>query len=283
MFAIALIVFRETLEAALFVGVVAVATKGLERRAIWLLAGVAAGIAGALALASATGLIGAWADGVGQDFVNIAILGVALMMLTWHCIWVSTQGQEAARQAKLLGASARSGQRRPWALSLAIALAVLREGAETVLFVTGLATGSDTGAHATILGVFLGFVAGAALGALLYLGLSRIKMHHLFPVTNTLILLVAAAIASQLARTLSQAGLVGLWSGPLWDSTSFLADESPIGIVLHAMVGYTAQPSGLQLAFYVTTVLLIGGATRIMRSRLVRQRAGNRPATVVGV
>lgn len=283
MFATALIVFRETLEAALFVGVVAVATKGLAGRAIWLLAGILTGVAGALALASATNLIGAWADGVGQDFVNIAILGVALMMLAWHCIWVSTQGQEAAGEAKRLGASARSGQRAPWALSMAIALAVLREGAETVLFVAGLVTSSNASVHTTMVGVLLGFVAGVAMGLMLYLGLSRIKPHHLFPVTNALILLVAAAIASQLARTLSQAGLVNLWSGALWDSSSLLADDSPFGVVLHAMVGYTAQPSGLQLAFYVATVLVIGAATRHMRLRLVRQRAGPGPATVGGV
>lgn len=281
MFATALIVFRETLEAALFVGVVAVATKGLAGRAVWLLAGIATGLAGALLLAAGSSYIGSWADGVGQDFVNAAILGLALLMLAWHCIWVSTQGQAMAQEAKQLGASARSGQRAPWALVVAVALAVLREGAETVLFVAGLAAGSDASAQSTAVAVLFGLFAGAVLGALLYLGLSRIKAHHLFPVTNTLILLLAAAIASQLARTLSQAGVLNLWSQSLWDSSSVLADNSPLGATLHALVGYTAQPSGLQLAFYVATLVIISAATRRVRSHLSRQRAGPDSAAVL--
>ena len=77
-----------------------------------------------------------------------------------------------------------------------------------------------------------------------------------------MILLLAAAIASQLARALSQAGLVELWSRPLWDSSSLLATDSPPGALLHALVGYDARPSGLQLAFYIGALLLIALASR---------------------
>ena len=281
MFATALIVFRETLEAALFIGIVAVATRGVASRTAWLTAGVAAGVAGALALAAGTSIISAWADGVGQDIANACILSVALVMLAWHCIWVSTQGQEMAREAQRLGASARDGARALWALSLAVALAVLREGAETVLFVAGLTTGSTESLATLMLGAALGLASGVALGLLLYLGLSRIKAHHLFPVTNTLILLLAASIASQLARTVSQAGWVNLGSEALWDSSAWLSETSPIGTVLHAMVGYSAQPSALQLTFYALTLILIGSAARQVRLRKARDRSqlGARPAS----
>ena len=283
MLAIALIVFRETLEAALFIGVVGVATRGLPRRAVWLAAGVAAGLAGALALAAGTQYISGWADGVGQDLVNATILSVALIMLAWHCIWVSTQGQKMVLQARSLGASAREGGRAPWMLALAVSMAVLREGAETVLFVTGLLTGSTSNVQSTVSGVALGLTAGATLGTMLYLGLSRVKPQHLFPVTNWLILLLAAAIASQLARTLSQAGLLNLWSDSLWDTSNVLADDSPAGAVLHAMLGYTAQPSGLQLAFYVATLLIISSAARHMRLRPGGRRTASDPGPARGV
>ena len=138
MIAAALIVFRESLEAALFVGIIAAATRGLSGRTTWLVGGVVAGILGAAALAAGADQIGAWADGIGQDLVNAVILGVALLMLAWHCIWVSTHGQEMTRDARSLGSSVREGRRTPRALIVAVALAVLREGAETVLFVTGL-------------------------------------------------------------------------------------------------------------------------------------------------
>ncbi len=274
MFATALIVFRETLEAALFVGIVAAATRGLAGRAGWLAGGVAAGLLGALALAAGADRISALAGGVGQDLVNVGILGVALAMLAWHCIWVSTHGQEMAREAKQLGASVRDGRNAPLALVIAVALAVLREGAETVLFVAGLATSGPRNPLGTAGAVALGLAAGVALGMVIYFGLSRVRPQHLFAVTNALILVLAAAIASRLAQALAQAGLVELWSAPLWDTSEVLATDSALGVVLHALAGYEASPSGLQLAFYVATLVIVGTATRKVQERGLQRVGG---------
>ena len=272
MFATALIVFRETLEAALFVGIMAAATRGLEGRSRWLTAGVLIGISGALALAAGAEHISALADGVGQDLVNASILMVALVMLTWHCVWISNQGAQAAAQTRALGASFKQGRRAPWALMTVVALSVLREGAETVLFVAGYASGA--GSTGTVAGALAGVLSGSAAGAIIYLGLSRIPVQRMFSVTNVLILLLAASIASQLARALSQAGLVNLWGQPLWDTSSLLRVDSPVGTLAHALVGYEAQPTGLQLAFYALALLtIISGSRwvqRIQASRRIR-------------
>jgi high-affinity iron transporter len=270
MLATAIIVFRETLEAALFVGIVAAATRGLAGRGSWLSAGVAAGVLGALALAAGADKISAFADGVGQDVVNVVILSAALLMLAYHCIWTSTHGKEMSQDARRLGSSVREGQRKPFALMGAVALAVLREGAETVLFVAGLTTGTPTDTAGTVGATLLGLAAGVAVGLLIYLGLSRVKPHKLFAVTNGFILVLAAAIASQLARSLAQAGIVDLWSGALWDTSRFLRSDSPVGVLLHALAGYDAQPSGLQLAFYVGTLLIVGAATHQVRRHELR-------------
>ncbi len=100
MFAAALIVFRESLEAALFVGIVAAATRQLAGRGRWLAVGVAAGFAGALLLAVLAERISGLFDGIGQDLVNIGVLSVALAMLLWHCIWVSTHSREMVQHAR---------------------------------------------------------------------------------------------------------------------------------------------------------------------------------------
>ena len=270
MFGTAIIVFRETLEAALFVGIMAAATRGLAGRSRWLTAGVLAGSAGALALAAGAEQISALADGVGQDLVNASILALALVMLTWHCVWISNHGARAAAEARALGSSFKQGQRAPWALMIVVALSVLREGAETVLFVAGYATGS--GLTGTLTGALAGVLSGSAIGALIYLGLSRVPMQRMFAVTNTLILLLAASIASQLARALSQAGLINLWGQPLWDTSRVLRMDSPVGTLAHALVGYDAQPSGLQLAFYALALLVIVSGSRWVRASLKRQR-----------
>ncbi|MES2191590.1 MAG: FTR1 family protein [Pseudomonadota bacterium] len=270
MFATAIIVFRETLEAALFVGIMAAATRGLAGRGRWLTIGVLAGSAGALALAAAAEQISVLADGVGQDLVNAGILMVALAMLTWHCVWVSNQGAKAAAEARALGTSFKEGKRAPWALMIVVALSVLREGAETVLFVAGYA--SSAGATGTVMGALTGVLCGSVAGALIYLGLSRIPVQRMFAVTNTLILLLAASIASQLARALSQAGLISAWGQPVWNTSSLLRVDSPFGTLAHALVGYEAQPTGLQLAFYVLALVAIVTGSRWVRRVQARRR-----------
>lgn len=267
MLAAALIVFRESLEAALFVGIIAAATRTLTQRGRWLGAGVTLGVLGALLLAALAERIASWADGIGQDLLNVGILALALLMLLWHCIWVSTHGREMALEARRLSQSVSSGAQPAWALLVVVALSVLREGAETVLFVAGSATGADLGAASVLAGSALGLLGGVTVGAALYAGLSRIPVQRLFAVTNVMVALLAAAIASQLAHALAQAGLVERWSEPLWDSTALLDGNSLPGAFLHALVGYDARPSGLQLACYGAVLLLIGTGTRLAARR----------------
>lgn len=271
MFAAALIVFRESLEAALFIGIVAAATRQLVGRTRWLSAGVGVGALGALLLAVMAQHISAWADGIGQDLVNIGVLSLALAMLIWHCVWVTTHSRELATDARQLGRDVQQGQRKPWALLVAVALAVLREGAETVLFVGGSLSGTASTAESTLLAGSIGLALGAALGWLLYSGLSRIPVQRLFWTTNLLVALLAGSIASQLAKALGQAGFIEAWTSPIWDSSNALANDSALGTVLHALVGYDAQPSGAQLVSYLAVLTLIYLGTHILsQSRTAR-------------
>jgi high-affinity iron transporter len=153
-----------------------------------------------------------------------------------------------------------------------VALSVLREGAEAVLFVAGYARGS--GQAGTMAGAFSGVLGGSAVGLLIYMGLSRVPMKRMFGVTNSLIMLLAASLASQLARALSQAGLINLWGQSLWDTSNWLRVDSPLGTLAHALAGYETQPTGLQLAFYVLALLGIVGGTRWVKSTQTRARAG---------
>jgi high-affinity iron transporter len=100
MFGPALIVFRETLEAALLIGIIAAATRGLSGRNLWFAVGVGVGLAGSLVVAGLTETIANLAEGSGQELFNAAILGIAVAMLGWHNIWMASHGREMAAQAK---------------------------------------------------------------------------------------------------------------------------------------------------------------------------------------
>jgi len=263
-----IIVFRETLEAALFIGIVAASTKGLDKRTRWLSLGVAMGMLGSLLMASAMDSISNWAEGFGTDLVTACILVIALAMLAWHCIWVSAHAKDMVKQARSLGSDAIAGNSTLWALSIAVGLSVLREGAETVLFVAGLVSGSEESAFTVSISVLAGLASGALAGFLVYTGLGKVKPQRLFAVTNALILLLAGNLASQLAKTLNQADVLPYLSDSAWDISSWLPNESAPGMLLHGVIGYDANPMQLQLVFYAATVALIYLATRLVQQSI---------------
>ena len=204
MFAAALIVFRESLEAALVISIMLAATRGIPMRGRWIAGGLLVGLVGAAVVASSMELIASLADGMGQELFNVGILVIAVAMLAWHNIWMSAHGRELALQITNTARTVTDGSREKSVILLVVALAVLREGSETVLFLYGVATGGESGLRHTVLGGTIGLTAGALVAGLLYVGLLRIPIRWFFGVTGILVLLLAASMASQAARLLIQ-------------------------------------------------------------------------------
>jgi high-affinity iron transporter len=233
MLAIAIIVFREVLEASLVVGIVLAASRGVARRGVWVSSGIAAGVLGATLVAACAGAIAAAVNGVGQELFNAAILFTAVAMLGWHNVWMNRHGRELAAAAATLGKAVLGRSRPLYALALVVGIAVLREGSEAVLFLYGIAIASGAGAISILGGGILGLAGGAAIGALMYLGLLAIPLRRLFGVTAWLILLLAAGMASQGAAFLMQANLLPSLGNELWDTSSILSERSMLGLLLH--------------------------------------------------
>ncbi|NMW24992.1 iron permease, partial [Rhodanobacter denitrificans] len=103
MWAVALLVFREVLEAALIVSVVAAATRGVPRRGSFVGGGIALGIFGAVLVALSADLLATAFSGVGQELFNAGVLLAAVLMIGWHVLWMSSHGRELSRQMQALG------------------------------------------------------------------------------------------------------------------------------------------------------------------------------------
>jgi len=255
MLATAIIVFREILEAALIISIVAAATRGVPRRSALIGSGVLIGCIGAVILAILADRVSDLADGMGQEVFNAAILMLAVVMLAWHNIWMSRHSRELAAQMKQVGKDVQEGGQTVLALALVIGLAVLREGGEIVLFLYGQKVQGVAVAE-MLAGGMTGLAGGVAMGYALYIGLLRIPLRYLFQATSGLILLLAAGMASQAVRFLVQADWLPGW-GRLWDASWLLSNHSTLGRLLHALVGYDATPLGSQMAAYAITLLLI--------------------------
>jgi high-affinity iron transporter len=263
MLAALLVVFRETIEAGLVVGIVLAATQGVPGRGWRVAQGIAAGLLGACCIAAFAGAISEAVEGMGQEIFNAAILAVAVVMLAAHNIWMARHGREMAGKMKAVGEAVKAGTTSMVALAAVVGIAVLREGSEVVLFLYGIAISADASAFSMIAGSFAGLAGGVLLGAGLYLGLLRIPTRHLFRVTSAMITLLAAGMAAQAVAFLQQADVLTLLTNTVWNSSSLLSEGSIAGRALHTLVGYTAQPSGMQLLVYTLTLGIILALTRV--------------------
>lgn len=266
----AVVVFRETLEAALIIAIVLGASRGMAARVQWVFGGVALGLLGAVVVALFAGFIADAMQGRGQELFNAAVLLVAVAMLAWHNIWMSGHARKHAAEMQALGHDVRAGLRPLSAMLLVTALAVLREGAETVLFLYGLfASGGERVELAA--GALVGLGGGAIVGCLLYFGLVRIPLRQFFRVTGLIVLLLAAGLAAGAAGYLAQADLLPVLSEQVWDTSGTLSVESLPGRILHVLIGYVDRPTGIELVFYVATLAIIGGMMKFVAARTTKQ------------
>ena len=274
---IALIVFRETLEAALFVGVVAACTLGLPRRQATLTMGIALGVLGSLVLASVAQQLSGALGGMGADVVSAGILTTAIVMIAHHCITSQTKGREAAQHARALARDATTGIEHSvktslqWSIAIAVALTVLREGAETILFVAGAQTAAHSGdalnqppnALMQTTALLIGLSMGSALGYAVYRGLKGLPIKQIFQVSNALLMVMLAAMASQLAKLSLGAGWVSFMGDAAWDTSHLLSVNSILGTLLKFLVGYDDHPSLLQVVCYASSLILVYSLTKV--------------------
>ncbi len=259
-----IIVFREVIEAGLIVGIAMAATRGVVGRGRWISLGIIGGVLGAGIVAAFAGVISETFEGSGQELFNASILGIAVIMLMWHNAWMSRHGREIAEEMRDVGQAVSEGARPLTALAVVVGIAVLREGSEVVLFLYGImAQGTSGGALLT--GGVLGIAAGAAFTALTYFGLLAIPSRYIFSVTSWLIALLAAGMASQAVQFLNNAGLVVVLERTVWDTSWLLSETSLFGKMLHVLIGYTEQPTELQLMVYIATLFAMFLLMRLAR------------------
>ncbi|MGB8633565.1 MAG: FTR1 family protein [Xanthobacteraceae bacterium] len=274
MLAALVIVFREVFEAGLVVGIVMAVTAGVAGRAYWIAGGVIAGVLGACVVALFTGGLSELFGGNGQEVFNASILGFAVLMLTWHNVWMARHGRELVAELRAAGEAVVAGSKSLLALAIVVAIAVLREGSEVVLFLYGVAAAQGGASWAMVAGGAVGLILGASVCLLTYLGLITIPTRYLFSVTSALIALLAAGMAAQAIAFLEQANIVTALDQTAWDTSWILSDSSFLGRALHTLIGYVDQPTAMQVVVYAMTLFII-----LLLMRLFAAPAAPRPRT----
>lgn len=250
-----LIVLREGVEALLVVTALAAFLRrsGQADRLPWLWFGVGAGVVASATLAwGLQGVLdaaGAWRGGLQGVMVVVAALMMA-QVSAWMYARRSAERWNQTLKAQLAGAADGT----PWMTALVSAVAVFREGVETLLFFQALA-GASVGQWGGLLG---GAALGAVLLVLLFLAMQhwgvRLPFTLFFTVTAALLLVLALVFMGKGVFALQMAGWVprlevhGMGTGWGW-----------LGVYP------SSQTLGAQLALLAGVLLACGAATRERR------------------
>jgi len=224
MIAALVIVFREMLEMTLVLGILLAATRGLAGSRRWIGFGVIGGLLGALFVAVFMEEMEAAFNGAGEFMFNAIVLLLASGLIAWTVFWMTSHGRELSARMKQVGNSVKEGTLPATALAIVALSAVMREGSEAAFFMFGAAQTAQTDGWGLMAGGTLGMVAALATGAIIYMGMIRVPVRHLFSVAGWMLMLIASGMASQAAMNLVTIN----WLPPLIDRLSgYLVARSP--------------------------------------------------------
>jgi high-affinity iron transporter len=250
------IVWRESIEALLVIGILQAwlgqqGEDGRTRGRAYLWAGVGAGLLAAAALGALLILFGDRLDDDQQQMFQTALMLVAAALIVQMVVWMRRHGRTLKRD--LEGALQKAADSANWwGVFVLAAVAVAREGSETVVFLAG----TLSAARGTALLSAGGAAAGGLALAVATYGLLQWSSHLLswrlfFRFTEVMLLLLAGSLLLTAADNLVSLGLLPRLSGRLWDASGLLSDGGGFGGLLSALTGWRARPDLTELLVFL--------------------------------
>jgi high-affinity iron transporter len=248
--------FREGLEAALITGAVfgALDKTGQRqwRRYVW------SGLAAALMISVAAGWglhrLGITLEGKAEQIFEGVTMILAAGILTWMIFWMQKQSgnlQEGLVKNVHRAADTNNG----WGIFSLVFFAVFREGLELALFLT--AAGLNAGTKLSLIGGLVGLAAAAALGWALFKSLIQLRLSTFFRVTGVLFILIAAGLLAYGIHEFNELGWIPGIISPVWDINQILPEQSVLGSLLKAILGYNGNPSLTEVGSYIIYMVVM--------------------------
>lgn len=252
MFVPFLIMFREGLEAALIVSLIAGYLKKTGRgqwlTRVWLGAITAALLCLALGLAI-NDTTGEFPQKEQELFEGIVAV-IAVAVLTWMVLWMRKMSRSVKNQLEMaVDQALAQSQRQGWALTGMVFFAVTREGLESVFFL--LAEFSQDVGIAAPIGAVLGLACAIALGMVMYWTGIRLPLAAFFKWTSVFILFVAAGLAAGAIRASHEAGLWNGYQSIAFDWSQVLSTHTLFRTLWEGLLGYQEAPTVSEVAVYL--------------------------------
>jgi high-affinity iron transporter len=253
-----LILLREGFEAALVVGIILAVLARLDRQRdfVWVFAGIGCALVASIAFAISADRVSGLFGGAGQEVLNGAVLAAAAGMITYVVVWL--KGTRGRLETHLSEALHRRADRHGAGVFVLSFLAVFREGAESVLFLWGVAAAGGEGAPAIALGALLGLGAAVLIAWALFAGGRRVPLRAFFNVTTGLLVVLAAGMLARAVGDWVAVDWLPALAYGVWDTSAVLPEGGVVGTVLAVLVGYNANPSLMEVLAYVAYLAGVG-------------------------
>jgi len=256
-----LITFREALEAALIVSILLAYVGKIGRSDLrkYLYLGTGLAIFTSVLLGWVALMIyGGLPAGADKIFEGMASIS-ATVVLTYMILWMAKNAQKIRSELQeKIDLAVTSGY--VFGITSLAFVAVFREGLETVLFLTALATADLFG---TITGTLLGVSTVLVIAFLMVKGAYKLNIQKFFKYTSVILVIFAAGLFGYGIHELIEADLLPPIIDHVWDInppdvTHPLHEKGAIGSILKALVGYDGNPELLRVIVYVGYWLVIG-------------------------
>ena len=254
---------REGVEAALILAIICayLAKTGNQRYFpnVFIGAGLALGLSAIIGIVLFA-TVGSFNEPYEQLFEGLTMI-LAASVVTWMLFWMRRQA--ASVRGSLHTAVDRAlDNGSVTALVVLAFVAVIREGIETSLFLTGqaAAASSDGGAGAVLLGAVIGLGIAGLIGIGFYKGSRRINLATFFRWTGVALVFIAAGLLSHAVHEFIEIGLINIGTQTLFDISAILpheGDGSVLGQMLNALFGYTSTPEVATFAVWLTYVVVV--------------------------
>jgi high-affinity iron transporter len=253
-----LLALREGLEAALIIGIVLGVLRKIERQNLNLAVWMGALSACLVSILAAIGMnwLGTEFEGQGEQLFEGITMLLAAGILTWMVFWMRKQSKTMNNEIEQGVRQATQGQGQRALFFLAF-LAVVREGIELAIFL--MAARLTSNPFQEFLGAVLGLCLAAILGWVIFASSRKLSLSRFFQSTNVLLALFGAGLVGLGIHEFNELGWIPVIVDNVWNLNGLLPDESTLGQLLKALVGYNSSPSLSQVIAYVGYFGMLGG------------------------
>jgi high-affinity iron transporter len=243
-----IITFREALEISLIVGIILSylhRTKQTRYNNVVYLgitAGIVASVIGAVIFNNiATDFTGA----TEEIFEGITML-IGAALLTSMIFWMMRQKHIAQHLREKVERHTQAAN--AYGLFFFVLIVVLREGIETVIF---LSAAHLVSANNTLTGALAGITAAIILGYLLFVSAMKINVKRFFSTTSILLILFSAGLIANGVHELQEAAVLPTVVEHIWDTNHVINEKGGVGEILKGLFGYNANPSLIEVIMYI--------------------------------